>query len=188
MSLSKAVVAVAGMAGSGKSLVVRVAEERGYSKVIMGDEVRDEAKRRELPPTPENLGKIMLDMRKTEGKIVIAKRCIPKIEKSSKQNIIIDGIRSLEEVDEFRKNFQHFTLIAVHASPETRFGRIYNRKRSDDPSDWEIFRERDTRELSVGLGGAIAMAEYMLVNEEPLETIKARAKEILMKVEQKRKK
>jgi len=34
---------------------------------------------------------------------------------------------------------------------------------------WEIFHERDMRELSVGLGNAVAMAEYLIVNEERLE-------------------
>lgn len=185
MSPSKFIIAVAGMAGSGKSLVANVAEERGYGRIIMGDEVREEAKNRKLQPTPDNLGKIMLDMRKTEGKTVMAKRSIQKIDKLIMQSIVIDGIRSLDEVDEFRTQFQHFTLIAVHSSPETRFKRIYNRKRSDDPADWEIFRERDIRELSVGLGSAIAMAEHMIVNEEPLETVKAKARETLREVEQK---
>jgi len=188
MSSSKRVVAVAGMAGSGKSLVVNVAEQRGYSRVVMGNEVREETKNRKLQPTPENLGKTMLDMRRAEGEAVIAKRCVPKIEKANGQDVIVDGIRSLSEVEEFRSHFQNLTVVAVHASPETRFKRIYNRKRSDDPTDWEIFRERDMRELGVGLGNAIAMAEYMLVNEESLEIAKIRAREILRRVEEKWKK
>jgi len=188
MTPNKQVVAVAGMAGSGKSLVVNVAEQKGYSKVVMGDEVREETRSRNLQPTPENLGKTMLDMRRTGGEAVIAKRCIPKIEKANGPNVIVDGIRSLSEVEEFRTYFRNFTLVAVYASPETRFKRIYNRKRSDDPTDWKIFQERDQRELSVGLGNAIAMAEHMLVNEETLEITKNRAREILRKVEEKWKK
>lgn len=177
------VVAVAGMAGSGKSLVVNASIQLGYDTVTMGDEIREEANRRLLPPTPENLGKIMLELRRTEGEAVIAKRCIPRIERSLRQKVIIDGIRSLNEVDEFTKRFPNFGLIAVHASPETRFKRIYNRGRSDDPTDWKIFRERDYRELNVGLGSAIAMADYVLINEGPIEASKKRASEILRRIE-----
>ncbi|MCK4474706.1 AAA family ATPase, partial [Candidatus Bathyarchaeota archaeon] len=78
---SKLVIGLAGMPGAGKSVVVNVARERGYGVAVMGDEVREEAKRRRLKPTRENLGKIMLQLRQDEGGPAIAKRCIPKIDK-----------------------------------------------------------------------------------------------------------
>jgi dephospho-CoA kinase len=188
MTSNKLVIGVTGMAGSGKSIVVNIAKEKNYDIIIMGDEVREEAKRRNLEPTPENLGKIMLELRQTAGEAVMAKRCIPKIEKAAKPKAIVDGIRSLAEVEEFKKHFQNFELIAVYASPETRFKRVYRRMRSDDSSDWKVFRERDMRELSVGLGNAISMAEHMIINEGAYEAARAKAKEILGKVEGKWKK
>jgi len=183
--VNKLVVGLAGMAGSGKSLVVSVAKENGYSVVVMGDEVREEAKRRNMEPTPENLGRIMLELRQKEGEAVIAKRCIPKIERAEERKIIVDGIRSLAEAEQFKQRFPSFTLMAVHASPETRFKRLFKRKRSDDPKDWEIFKERDHRELGVGLGNAIAMAEHIIINEEDIDTTKAKAREILKRIEEK---
>jgi dephospho-CoA kinase len=180
---NKLIIGLAGMPGAGKSLVVNVAKENGYGVIVMGNEVREEAKRRSMPPTPENLGKIMLELRRIEGETAIAKKCIPKIEGETKQKIIIDGIRSLHEVEEFKKNFPFFTLIAVHASPETRFKRLYQRQRSDDPKNWKIFRERDLRELSVGLGNAIATAEYIVVNEERLEFVREKIEKVLRRIE-----
>lgn len=185
MFSEKLVVGLAGMPGAGKSLIVNVAKENNYEIVVLGDVVRREAERRRLQPSPENLGKIMLELRQREGKAVIAKKCLPKIKKAKQQKVIVDGIRSLSEVEEFKKHFPHFTLIAVHASPETRFKRLFKRQRSDDPKNWEIFHERDIRELSVGLGDAIAMAEYVIVNEGKLKDVKKKIKEILKKVEEK---
>ncbi|MEM3699514.1 MAG: AAA family ATPase [Candidatus Bathyarchaeia archaeon] len=185
MSFKKLVVGLAGMPGAGKSLVVSVAKEMMYSVVVMGDVVREEAAKRGLEPNPENLGRIMLELRRNEGSSVIAKRCIPKIEQVKESKVIVDGIRSLSEVEEFKKHFPSFTLIAIHSSPETRFKRLYHRQRSDDPKKWEIFYERDMRELSVGLGEAIAMAEYLIVNEENLDVVKEKAKDVLRKVEKK---
>jgi dephospho-CoA kinase len=185
MTLKKLVIGVTGMAGSGKSVVVDVAIHNGYDVVAMGDEVREEARRRNMELTPENLGKIMLELRQTEGERAIAKRCIPKIEKTVKRKVLIDGIRSLAEAGEFKKNYANFKLIAVHSSPETRFNRLYNRRRSDDAKDWRTFCERDLRELSVGLGNAIATSEYMIVNEGKFESAKEKAKEILKTVESK---
>jgi dephospho-CoA kinase len=184
MTSDKLVIGLAGMPGAGKSVVVKVAKERGYKIIVMGDVVREEVEKRSMKLTPKNLGKMMLELRRMEGEAVIARRCIPKIEKVMEQKVLIDGVRSLSEVEEFKKHFLRFSLIAVHASSGTRFERLYRRKRSDDPKSWEIFRERDMRELTVGLGDAIAMAEYIIVNEWGLEVVKDRIREVLRKVEE----
>lgn len=185
---NKLVVGLAGMPGSGKSLALNVAEESGYDIVVMGNIVREEAKRRNLEPSPENIGRIMLELRQAEGNSAIAKRCIPKIESAKGRRVFVDGIRSSAEAEEFTKHFPRFTLIAMHSSPETRFKRLDRRQRSDDPNDQKIFNERDNRELGVGLGNAIAMAEHMIINEEDLQTTRRRIRETLKKVEEKWKK
>lgn len=185
---NKLVIGLAGMPGSGKSLVLNVAMESGYTIVVMGDVVREETRKRGLEPTPPNVGQVMLKLREEEGKGVIAKRCIPKIENVSSQKVFVDGLRSLGEVEEFRKHFPDFTLFAIHSSPETRFKRLWKRQRSDDPIDRKTFHERDARELGVGLGDTIAMAEHMIINEENIETVKRKIGETLRRAEAKRKK
>jgi len=175
----KMVVGVAGMPGAGKAVVARVAKEKGYAIVVMGDEIREETKRRGLEPTPENIGKIMLKLREEEGSTVVAKRCIPKIANASADLVLVDGVRSLHEVYAFEKNFPQFVLLAVHSSPETRFRRLFKRRRSDDPKGWKFFFERDLRELSVGQGSVIAMADHMIVNEGTLEEFRAKIREVL---------
>jgi dephospho-CoA kinase len=164
---AKKVIGVAGMPGAGKSLITRKAEEMGCSVVVMGDIIREETEKHGLNPTPENVGAVMLRLRDEEGPAVVAKRCIPKIENAKSDVVIIDGLRSLYEVEEYKRHFKNFVTIAVHASPETRFQRLFRRKRSDDPQGSESFRQRDVRELSIGLGNVIATADYMTVNEGP---------------------
>ncbi|MFQ6095216.1 MAG: AAA family ATPase [Candidatus Bathyarchaeia archaeon] len=161
----KIVIGVAGMPGAGKATAEELFREKGYPIIVMGDEVREEAKRRNLEPTPQNLGKVMLQIRAEEGPAVLAKRCIPKIKAAKSEIVVVDGIRSPHEVDEFKRAFKDFVLIAIHASPKTRFKRLLRRSRSDDPRDWEAFIARDRRELSVGLGEVIATADYVVVNE-----------------------
>jgi len=184
----KAVVGVAGMPGAGKATVKATAENMDYSVVVMGDEIRHETRRRGLEPTSENVGKVMLQLRKEEGAATVAQRCIPRIEGVKTHIVFVDGIRSLDEVGEFKKHFQNFALIAVHSSPETRFQRLSKRKRSDDPEGWAVFDQRDLRELSVGQGDVIALADYMIVNEGSYEEFKAEVREVLRAVVQKWKK
>ena len=188
MNADKLVVGLAGMPGSGKSLAVETAQLEGYAAVAMGDVVREETQKRGLDINPKNMGKVMLELREKGGKRIIAERCIPRIEQKESGKVIVDGLRSLDEVEAFKARFPKFSLMAIHASPETRFNRLYRRRREDDPDEWELFRERDTRELSVGLGNTIATAEYLIVNENNKNETKAKVRETLHKVEKKWKK
>ena len=185
MNADKLVVGLAGMPGSGKSLVVETARELGYAIVVMGDVIREETVKRGLELTPQNVGKVMLQLRADGGVTVVAQKCIPKIEAQASSKVLVDGLRSLYEVEAFKAHFAKFSLVAVHASPETRFNRLFNRRRSDDPSGWEVFRDRDMRELSVGLGNVIAMAEQMIVNDNSVEEIKPKVVEALRRIEEK---
>jgi len=183
VSVDKLVVGLAGMPGAGKSVVVDTARELGYAVVIMGDVVRQETTKRGLELTPENVGKVMLELRAEGGNYVIAQKCIPKITEQASQKVLVDGLRSLYEADIFKENFVKFSLMAVHASPETRFSRLSKRHRSDDPAEWKVFKERDMRELGVGLGNVIAMAQQIIVNDNSFEYVKAKASESLGKIE-----
>jgi dephospho-CoA kinase len=185
VNADKLVIGLAGMPGSGKSLVVDTARLLGYAVVVMGDVVRQETLKRGLELTSPNVGKVMLQLREEGGNYVIAQKCIPKIDEQTSPKVLVDGLRSLHEADVFRDHFAKFSLVAVHASPETRFNRLSNRHRSDDPAEWKVFYERDMRELGVGLGNVIAMAQQVVVNDNSFENVKAKAKESLGKVEEK---
>ncbi len=185
MNADKLVIGLTGMPGAGKSLFVEAAEELGYVKVTMGDVIREETKKRGLELNPANVGKVMLELRKEGGNNIIAEKCVPKIEQQASNKIVIDGIRSLNEADIFSANFEDFKLVTVHAAPEIRFVRLSQRGRSDDPPTFEVFHERDMRELSVGLGNAIAMAEHVLVNDDSMESFKAQVKQYLGWTEEK---
>jgi len=177
--MTMVVVGIAGMPGAGKATFNELAKRRGFTVVVMGDEIREETLRRGLKPTPENIGKIMLQLREEKGPAVVAKRCIPRISIAKGKIVIVDGIRSLHEIDEFKRQFPNFIFIAVHSSPETRFQRLFRRKRSDDPKGWRNFLERDQRELDVGLGNAIAVADYLVVNEGTKEEFRMKIGQVL---------
>jgi dephospho-CoA kinase len=185
MNADKLVIGLTGMPGAGKSLFVEAAAEVGYVTVTMGDVIREETKKRGLELNPQNVGKVMLELRKEGGNNIIAEKCVPKIEAQVSNKIVIDGLRSLNEAEIFKANFTGFKLISVHASPEIRFVRLSQRGRSDDPPTFEVFHERDMRELGVGLGNAIAMSEYVLVNDNSMESFKAQVKKYLEWTEEK---
>lgn len=176
--MSVKAVAFTGMPGAGKSEAVRVAEELGIKIIRMGDAVREEVAKMGMEPTDENLGGIANFMREKYGKDIWARKCMDKI--GEEKIVVIDGIRNIEEVETFKKKIDNFILIAIHASPKTRYERIKERGRSDDAREIEKIKEREYRELSWGIGNVIAMADIVIVNEGDLEEFRKKVKELLL--------
>jgi dephospho-CoA kinase len=172
MQVRKRVIAISGMPGAGKGVASEAGKQFGLEVLLLGDVIREETQRRGLEPTPKNVGGVMLQVRRDEGPAAVVKRLVPKIEASRSPTIIVEGIRSEDELRELRTKFD-VTSVAIHASPKTRFQRLLSRGRSDDPKTWETFYERDSRELNVGLGHVIALADVLLVNEGSIETLQS---------------
>ena len=161
--MPKLVVCLTGMPGAGKSTIVSKLKEENYETFSLGDGVRAEAKRQNLEPTGENLGKLMLELRQKNGPGAIAELIKESIQKSNHEIIIIDGIRSIHEINVLKET-GNLKLLAVEASSETRFNFLTQRKRSDDPLTREKFEERDNREISVGLQEIIELADETIEN------------------------
>ena len=151
------------MPGAGKSTIANGLKAKNHEIINMGDAVREEAKKRNLEPSGENLGKLMLELREKNGPGAIAELISGKIENSKSNTIIIDGVRSNEEINELRK-MGTVKLLSVHASTDTRYGFLSDRGRSDDPKNRENFDERDTREIGVGISTPIALADESISN------------------------
>ena len=151
------------MPGAGKSTVVSSLKARGLEALNLGDGVRAEAKKRNLEPTGENLGKLMLELREKNGPGAVADLLTERIKNSQSEVIVIDGVRSTAEI-EVLKNVGPVKLLSIEASTDTRYKFLGTRGRSDDPVTREKFEERDKRELGVGIGKSIAIADETISN------------------------
>jgi dephospho-CoA kinase len=158
------------MPGAGKGVAAEAAKEMGLEVLVLGDVIREETERRGLEPTPENVGSVMLQVRRDEGPAAVMKRLAPKIEASQSKTLVVEGVRSEDELQELRSKFDVLS-VGIHASPKTRFQRLLARGRSDDPKTWGVFYERDHRELNVGLCRVIALADILLLNEGSIQEL-----------------
>jgi dephospho-CoA kinase len=161
--VTKLIVCLTGMPGAGKSTIADALKSKGFDKIVMGDAIRAEATRRKIDPTGENLGKLMLEIREKNGLGAVAELIKDQIVNSKSDVILIDGVRSIPEV-EILKKFGTVKILAIHASSDTRFGFLTNRKRSDDPENRGEFVKRDSRELGVGMSESIALADETISN------------------------
>jgi len=151
------------MPGAGKSTIANGLKSKNFEIINMGDAVREEAKKRNLEPTGQNLGNLMLELREKNGQGAVAELIRDKIKNSVSNVIIIDGIRSNAEIQVLRK-IGTVKLLSINASTKTRYSFLRERGRSDDPQNLENFNERDTREISVGISTSIALADESISN------------------------
>ena len=158
------IVAITGMPGAGKSTAAQALVKLGWTRVVMGDVIRSETRRRGLEPDANNTGEVMKLLRKEKGDAAVADLCLETIAKTKSDRVVVDGIRSMAEVEAFRRKAA-VLLVAVDASPDRRYGLLKERGRKDDPLTHEMFAERDRRELGVGLGRAIALADETISNQ-----------------------
>ncbi|RLG78043.1 MAG: dephospho-CoA kinase [Thermoprotei archaeon] len=180
LSSDRCIILVAGLPGSGKSVLTEVARRAGIPVIVMGDIVREELARRRLEFTAQNLLKVAQELRNIYGPEAIAVLTSNKIDSIRSPFVVVDGVRSLDELNFFKKKFQKVLLVAIHASPHTRFRRIVQRHREGDPRNWEEFVERDLKELSWGLGNVIALADIMLINEGEIQNFVEECRKILL--------
>ena len=158
------IIGITGMPGAGKSTAAGKLGESGLQKIAMGDMIREETKRRGLYPDDNNMGMVMREMRERYGASAVAELCLRMLDQTREAVVVVDGIRSVEEVEVFRR-VGEVRLLAIHASRPRRFSLLSQRGRVDDPLNIESFNARDKRELSIGIGSAIALADEVISNE-----------------------
>jgi len=173
---------VTGMPGAGKSGIAEAFNGAGIPVIVMGDVIREETRRRGFEPDPENTKKVMLELREKGGPGAVAVCCVDELKELHTDVVVIEGCRSIAEVDVFDDYSDDVVIVCVHTAPKDRFNRLKERNRDDAPPSWDVFRERDLREISVGLGGVIALSDIMIVNDGTLEEFQKRSVELVKRL------
>ncbi|HEY92492.1 MAG TPA: AAA family ATPase [Dehalococcoidia bacterium] len=177
------VVSIVGMAGAGKSEVARVFEENGFVRVRFGDLTDDEIKKRGLELNERNERYIRELLRKNHGMAAYAKLNLHRIDSALEHSdVVIDGLYSWEEYT-FLKNYyqEGFYVVAVWASPRTRYARLTSRLNRCLTLEEAANRDRVEIE-NINKGGPIAMADFTIINGASLEKLKRGAKGIILKL------
>ena len=85
------IVALVGMAGSGKSEVARYFEKNGYVRIRFGDITDIEVKKRGLPLNEANERQVREQLRREHGMAAYAKLNLPRIDETlQKSNVVLD--------------------------------------------------------------------------------------------------
>jgi dephospho-CoA kinase len=164
-------ICVTGMPGAGKSVIAKYLAESLHSNLVsMGDVMRREALKRGMSLDLKSMMEFAKRIREERGEAAVADLVLEHLKGVEDDILVIDGVRSLAEIERFSKEAK-VIVVAVHASPRERFRRLRRRGRKDDPKSWAEFRKRDLDELRIGIGNVIALADVMIVNEDVDENL-----------------
>jgi dephospho-CoA kinase len=180
------IIAFVGMPGSGKSLAIETLKKESIPVIHLRPVIEEECKKRGLPINNRTLREVATDLRNKYGRDIVVQRALPKIDEAYKKgHVALDSLKSPEEINLLRKRGYGVALIAVHASPATRFDRIRHRGEKWDPQELKEFNWRDQMELNWGLGNLIAQADTMLVNEFSPDALVSAVQNLLSTIKKK---
>ncbi len=176
-------IAVVGMAGSGKSIATDYLKENGWTKIYFGGAVYDRMRKEGIEITPESQKEYRENLRKQYGMGAVAEILKFDIENAYKENnTVLDGLYSWDEYLILKEKFPNLKLICVCCDKDIRYERIANRV--DRPFNHDEIIRRDLTEIeNLAKGGPIAYADYYIFNNGNLDDYEKRLNEILNIIE-----
>ena len=159
----------------------------------MRDAVIERMKQKKMKITPDTVKKYAISVRKKYGKNIVAKYTMQNVAKMhEKKNIAVIGIRSIQEMEFFRKHFAgSIYMVAVVAPVKLRYARLVERGWPNDPHSFAKFDEREQQEMigytkngkkSEGVIGLIDTADYLVCNTETFVKLSKDMNRLLAKI------
>ncbi len=175
------IICITGMPGSGKTIVSEYLKRKGFEIAEMGDVARKKMLAEGFK-TDSAIREWATKQREIHGKDIFARWTVEHIKKTGK-NVVLSGVRSVHEVEHFKKHLHDLSIVAIVSPKEERFGRLKTRGREDDPKEMAELEWRDEKEKKWGLQEVIDSAEHVIFNTGTLEELEKDVLQVLEKIE-----
>ena len=179
-------IAIVGMAGSGKSVATDYLEKNNWNKIYFGGLVYEKMKEENIEITPESQKEYRENIRKKYGMAAVAILLKDKIKESLKEkDTVLDGLYSWDEYVYLKNIFKDIKLIGIVCDKKLRYKRISIRK--ERPFNREEINIRDLSEIeNLAKGGPISFADYYIFNNGTINEYIERLNNILKEIEEER--
>lgn len=157
------IIGFTGPIGSGKGVLTDKLKSEDWDYISLSQLVREEARRRDVEETRDNLIDIGNDLRAKKGPGVLAGLAVEKINELGLEKYVIDGIRNPGEV-EVLKQQENFYLIGVDAPSPVRYERAMERARQSDPKSIDELKAADERDMAIGVADCLAKSDLIIYN------------------------
>lgn len=168
------IIALVGLAGSGKSSAVEYLTKKGFPKVYFGGVIYKAMEEAGIEPTWDNQQKFREEIRQREGKDFVIKRVIKNIRdliNAGQNKIVLDGLYTWSEYKILKHEFPgQVVVIAIVTPKHLRYQRMI--KRPERPMNPREVDQRDWSEIeNLEKGGPIAIADYFVINDGNLDQL-----------------
>ena len=160
------VIILVGLARSGKDTVADyIINNYNFVKYTFSDVLKEQLEKKEITATKERMLELGDLLRQQMGMDAVAQLIDKKI--IEKDNLVLVGPRSIEEIEYFKQKFSNIKIIKVVAGKDERFERKIKKTQSENE-----FFERDKKDLKTkGLQKALDTAELQINNFETKEEL-----------------
>lgn len=163
------VIAIIGMAGSGKSAVVDYLQKKyNWPKVYLGQPTFDRLKKEGLKRNYKNERIVREKTRRELGMGAYARLMLPQVVKILKNSkmVLLESLYSWDEYKIFKKRHgENFLAIAVTAPSKIRLARLKTRSLRPIKTAAELVKRDWTEIEGTDKGGPIAAADYTIIND-----------------------
>lgn len=189
------IIGLTGKNAAGKGEAANYLKSKGFIYYSLSDVVREEATKRSLEHSRDNLIKIGNELRQNFAPNYLAQQINSKIKNilknNPKQNFVVDSIRSPFEAKELMKN-KNFAMVGIDAPIEIRFKRLLERNRIGDARTLEDFKAQEEREnlksdTNQQLNETFRLSQEIIRNDGNLEGLHVKIGDLLNHVERKNK-
>lgn len=168
------IIALVGLAGSGKSSAVEYLTEKGFPKIYFGGVIYKAMDEVGIKKTWDNQQQFREEIRRKEGKDFVIKRVIKNIHdliNAGQNKIVLDGLYTWSEYKFLKHEFPgQVVVIAIVTPKHLRYQRMI--KRAERPMQPHEVDQRDWSEIeNLEKGGPIAIADYFIINDGSLEQL-----------------
>lgn len=182
------ILAIVGMSGSGKSVLVDYLTKKGYPKVYFGGMIYKEMEKRGIERTEDGESEKLFreQIRQEEGKDWVVRQVIAETKDliaAGQKRIVLDGVYSWTEYKTLKHEFPKcLSFIAIVVDKKLRYDRVS--KRPGRSFDGTAIRERDRSEIeNLEKGGPIVAADYYVLNNGSIADAESQLDQILKEIE-----
>lgn len=168
------IIALVGLAGSGKSSAVEYLTEKGFPKIYFGGVIYKAMDEAGIEKTWDNQQQFREEIRRREGKDFVIKRVIKNIHdliNAGQNKVVLDGLYTWSEYKFLKHEFPGQVVVIAIVTPKyLRYQRMA--KRIERPMQPHEVDQRDWSEIeNLEKGGPIAIADYFIINDGSLEQL-----------------
>jgi dephospho-CoA kinase len=166
ISLTRPHVGLVGGIASGKGTICDILAGIGYTIIALSDFVAEEIRAKQATNIDrKTYFETANEMRREKGNDVLCHLAISYITRNNINHFVIDGLRTVDEVQLMRRAFDDFFLIGINVPLEKRIERVLARRRRIDPSstsDILLDMTREAKDVAEGcqLGDVLNICDF----------------------------